>query len=330
MPKVLRQGELVEVPDFGEADADGRFVRWESRFRDVVTADPAADFPAEAGRYLLYVSYACPWAHRVLIARRLKRLEAAIPIAVVHPVMGAESWHFGDCAGCTPDPVFGAEFLYQVYLRADPRCSGVVNVPVLFDTRTRRIVNNESPDILRLLNNAFDAFGDASVDLYPEPLRAEIDRLNDLIYANVNNGVYRAGFARTQSAYEEAVAALFATLDTLEARLARQRFLVGDRPTEADWRLFTTLVRFDAVYYLHFKCNRRRLVDYPNLWDYTRDLYQTPGVADTVRLDHVKAHYYRSHPQLNPRGLVPVGPDLDFGAPHDRGRLAPEGGDLAM
>ena len=330
MQKLLKNGRLVDAADFGNDDALGQFLRQPSRFRSWVSADDASNYPAQAGRYLLYVSYACPWAHRTLIVRRLKKLEEVIPVSVVHPVMGPESWHFGDCDGCAADPLFGARQLYEVYQRAAPDYSGNVTVPVLFDRETGTIVNNESSEIIRMFNGAFDAFGDPAVDLYPEPLRPAIDAINREVYANVNNGVYRAGFAGTQAAYEAAFDALFATLERLEQRLAGQRYLVGDVITEADWRLFTTLVRFDAVYYLHFKCNLRRLSDYPNLWNYTRDLYQQPGIAETVRLDHIKQHYYRSHPQLNPRGIVPKGPELDFDRPHDRLRLAADAPELGM
>lgn len=321
MQKVMKQGRLVDVPDFGTDDEQGHFIRWESPFRDRITADGASGFRAEPGRYHLYVSYACPWAHRTLIVRSLKKLEEVIPISVVHPLMGPESWHFGECDGCTADHLFGAEFLYEIYCRAKPDFSGVVTVPALFDRETGTLVNNESSEIMRMFNGAFDAWGERSVDLYPEPLRGEIDTLNGLIYDNVNNGVYRAGFARTQGAYEEAFDALFATLDTLETRLATRRYLTGATITEADWRLFPTLVRFDAVYFTHFKCNLRRLTEYPNLWGYTRDLYQQPGIAETVHLDHIKRHYYGSHPQLNPKGIIPKGPALDFLEPHRRDRL---------
>ena len=319
MPKVMENGKLVDMPDFGRADDEGRFVRWESPFRDWVTADGSSGFPAEPGRYRLYVSYACPWAHRTLIARRVKGLEDVIPVTVVHPHMGPESWHFGECDGCNADPFFRSSYLYELYLRAKPDFTGVVTVPVLFDQQKSTIVNNESSEILRMLNSAFDAWGDDSVDLYPEALQTEIDAVNGTVYENINNGVYRAGFARSQAAYEEAFDALFRTLDSLEDRLADQRYLAGDQITEADWRLFTTLVRFDAVYYTHFKCNLRRLVDYPHLWAYTRELYQQPGIAETVRLDHIKRHYYGSHPQLNPKGIIPKGPAIDFDEPHGRG-----------
>ncbi len=318
MPKVMKDGQLVEMPDFGNEDDQGRFVRWESPFRDWVTADGRSGFPAEPGRYLLYVSWACPWAHRTLIARKVKHLEDVIDVAVVHPHMGPESWHFGPCDGCTPDPVMCAEFLYELYRSARPDYTGVVTVPALFDRETGTIVNNESSEILRMLNSAFDAYGDPGVDLYPEDRRDAIDAINATVYEHVNNGVYRAGFARSQAAYEEAFDALFATLDSLEKRLAGSRYLAGERITEADWRLFTTLVRFDAVYHTHFKCNLRRLVDYPHLWAYTRELYQRPGIAETVRLDHIKHHYYTSHPRLNPKGIVPKGPAIDFDEPHGR------------
>ena len=300
----------------------GRFERERTTFHDRVTADGSSGFPAAPGRYHLYVSLACPWAHRTLILRKLKRLEDAVSLSVVDWFMGDGGWRFSEREGCIPDTVTGAAFLHQVYTRARPDYTGRVTVPVLWDKQRGTIVSNESAEIVRMFNGAFDAFGDAGVDFYPAPLRREIDAVNELVYETVNNGVYKAGFATAQGAYEEAFDALFATLDELEARLGRQRYLVGDRPTEADWRLFTTLVRFDAVYYGHFKCNRRRLIDYPNLWSYTRELYQVPGVAETVNMRHIKGHYYGSHRHLNPTGIVPKGPALDFGTPHDRSRLA--------
>lgn len=314
-----------------KTNRNGEFVRWESGFRNWVTPDgspgPSGDggFRAEPGRYHLYVSYACPWAHRTLIVRALKGLEDLISVSVVHPVMPPESWVFGDYPGATPDPVHGYEKLHQLYAHAAPGFDGVVTVPVLYDKARETIVNNESSEIIRMLNSAFDAFGRADLDLYPEALRADIDAVNDLVYDNINNGVYRAGFATSQSAYEAAFDALFATLDELEARLATQRYLVGGRITEADWRLFTTLVRFDAVYHGHFKCNLRRIVDYPSLWAYTRELYQMPGVAETVRMDHIKLHYYASHTAINPTGIVPKGPALDFLAPHGRAARRTDG-----
>ncbi|SCZ57741.1 glutathione S-transferase family protein [Thiohalomonas denitrificans] len=330
MPKAMKDGKLVDVEDFGDADDAGHFLRRTSVFHDRVTADGSSGFRAEPGRYHLYVSHACPWAHRTLILRKLKKLEEVISVSVVHPLMGPESWHFGECDGCTEDHLFGSRYLYEVYTRARADYTGIVTVPALFDRETGTIVNNESAEIIRMLNSEFDAWGEARLDFYPEKLRPAIDAINREVYDNVNDGVYRAGFAHSQRAYDEAVESLFAALDRLEKQLAHQRFLTGDRVTEADWRLFTTLVRFDAVYYLHFKCNRKRLVDYPNLWNYTRDLYQVPGVAETVRLDHIKQHYYGSHPQLNPRGIVPAGPDIDFFEPHDRYRLVPEAPELGM
>ncbi len=299
----------------------GRFVRKESAFRDHVRADGSTPFAPEAGRYHLYVSLACPWAHRTLIVRRLKRLEDAISVSVVHPYMGKDGWSFAnadDTPHVTGDALLGKDHLHQVYTEADPRYTGRVTVPVLWDRERGTIVNNESSEILRMLNAEFDAIGDASLDLYPEALRAEIDATNESVYPSVNNGVYRCGFATTQEAYEEAFTALFAALDELDGRLGRQRYLVGDRITEADWRLFTTLVRFDAVYVGHFKCNLRRIADYPNLSGYLRELYQVPGVKETVSFEHIKRHYYESHDTINPTGVVPAGPELDLDRPHGR------------
>ena len=307
---------------YDTAKSGGRFVRQDSAFRGWVTADGSSGFPAEPGRYHLYVSYACPWAHRTLIFRALKKLEDAISLSVVDPYMGAQGWWFGDSPGTIPDTVNGRTYLHEVYTCADPHYSGRVTVPVLWDKLAGTIVSNESSEIIRMFNSAFDAWGDASLDFCPEPLREEIDAVNAVVYENVNNGVYRCGFATSQEAYEEAFDALFSTLDDLDARLARQRYLVGDRITEADWRLFTTLVRFDPVYHGHFKCNRQRLRDYPNLWNYILDLYQVPGVAATVDLTHIKRHYYASHRTINPTGIVPKGPAIDYAAPHDRKRFA--------
>jgi len=305
----------------------GRFERQQSVFRNWVTADggagPSGDagYKAEAGRYHLYVSFACPWAHRTLIIRKLKGLEEIIPISVVHWHMGEEGWTFEDGPGVIPDSINGAAKLHQTYTKAKPDYTGRVTVPVLWDKRRGTIVSNESAEIIRMFNGAFDSLTGSTVDFYPKPLRGEIDAVNETVYDNVNNGVYKAGFATAQDAYEEAFDALFATLDDLERRLARQRYLVGSRLTEADWRLFTTLVRFDAVYHGHFKCNLRRLADYPNLWNYTRELYQLPGVAETVNLHHIKHHYYESHPAVNPSGIVPKGPAIDFSEPHGRADL---------
>lgn len=298
------------------ASKDGRFRRQDSRFRHRI--DPAGAFPPAAGRYCLYVSLACPWAHRTLILRALKRLTDAIEVIVVDPHMGANGWSF---SAARPDPLYGLQHLHQLYSKAEPRYTGRVTVPVLWDKQRATIVNNESSDIIRLLNSAFNAFGDPDPDFYPADLREAIDALNERIYATVNNGVYRAGFAASQAAYEEAFDALFATLDALEQRLARQRYLCGERLTEADWRLFTTLVRFDTVYHYHFKCNRQRLSDYPNLWGYTRELYQLPEVTATVNFEHIKIHYYTSHPQVNPTRIIPRGPQLDFTAPPGRAHL---------
>ncbi len=278
-------------------------------------------FKAEPGRYHLYVSLACPWAHRTLIFRALKKLEDVISVSVVHPYMGPDGWTFRTEDGATGDTLYGLDFLHQIYTMADPVYSGRVTVPVLWDKQEKTIVSNESSEIIRMLNSAFDEWGDAGVDLCPPALRGEIDDLNAFIYPAINNGVYRAGFATSQAAYEEAFHALFSALDQLEERLSTQRYLTGERVTEADWRLFTTLVRFDPVYVGHFKCNLRRIADYPNLSNYLRDLYQVPGVAGTVNLFHIKAHYYGSHPTINPTGVVPLGPVLDYEAPHDRDRF---------
>lgn len=306
---------------------DGRFVRSQSQFRDWVTADgsPAPGrergFKAEPGRYHLFVAYACPWAHRTLIFRVLKKLEDAISVSVVDYFMGDDGWTFVERDGSTGDPLYGSDFLHQIYTRADPHYSGRVTVPVLWDKKQETIVSNESSEIIRMFNGAFDEWGDASLDFYPAELRSDIDRWNDRIYEAVNNGVYKCGFARSQEAYEEAFAALFEALDEVEAQLARSRYLVGDRLTEADWRLFTTLARFDPVYVGHFKCNLRRIADYQNLSNYLRELYQMPGIAETVNMFHIKQHYYGSHESVNPTRIVPVGPEIDYTRPHDRDRF---------
>ena len=303
---------------------EGEFIRSESSFRNWVTKDGGAGpsgeggFAAEPDRYHLYVSYACPWAHRTLIFRVLKELEDVISVSVVHPLMPAESWVFGEYPGATEDHINNANYLYENYLMADPQFNGLVTVPVLWDKKRQTIVNNESSEIIRMLNSAFDDYGNSDVDFYPTSLRAEIEEINDVIYNNVNNGVYRAGFAETQEAYDSAFYYLFNTMDELEERLSKQRYLVGHQLTEADWRLFTTLVRFDAVYYNHFKTNKKRLMDYPNLWAYTRELYQVSGVAETVNMDHIKYHYFASHRSINPTGIVPKGPVIDFMQQHGR------------
>ena len=297
----------------------GRFVRSASAFRNWVTPDGSAGpsgsggFAAEPGRYHLYVSLACPWAHRTLIFRKLKKLENYITVSVVHWLMLEDGWTFAPGDGVVPDPINHARYLHQVYTAADPRYSGRVTVPVLWDRKNGGIVNNESAEIIRMLNSAFDQLpGVPPLDFYPAALREEIDALNARIYETVNNGVYRAGFATTQQAYEEAVAPLFETLDWLDRRLADRSWLTGEAITEADWRLFTTLVRFDAVYYSHFKCNVRRIVDYPQLWRYARDLYRQPGISETINFAHIKGHYYGSHRTINPTGIVPVGPSTGF------------------
>jgi len=299
----------------------GRFIRKESAFRDWVRADGSTAFAPEAGRYHLYVSLACPWAHRTLIVRRLKKLESVISVSVVEPLMAEHGWEFGSAEGSTADEVNGAQFLHQVYTRADSSFTGRVTVPVLWDRKTGSIVNNESSEIIRMFNSEFDAFGDASVDLVPDALRSEIDEINAYVYPRINNGVYRCGFATTQEAYEEAFGDLFRTLDQLEHRLASQRYLVGDQISEADWRLFTTLVRFDAVYPTHFKTNLRRLIEYPAMWGFVRDVYQLSGVAETVDMTHIKRHYFESHRHINPSGIVPDGPEIDFDLPHGRNTL---------
>ncbi len=305
----------------------GRFVRKDAAFRNWVTADGAAGpsgeggFEAEPGRYHLYVSLACPWAHRTLIFRKLKKLEDLIGVSVVHHFMGENGWTFDAGDGATGDALFSSRFMHQIYTRAMADYTGRVTVPVLWDRKRDTIVSNESSEIIRMFNTAFDGLTGDRQDFCPEPLREEIEAINARIYDTVNNGVYKSGFATTQNAYEEAVTPLFETLDWIEARLEQQRYLMGDRITEADWRLFTTLVRFDPVYVGHFKCNIRRIVDYPNLWAYTRDLYQVPGVAETVDMLHIQAHYYASHESVNPTRIVPVGPAVDFAAPHRRAHL---------
>jgi putative glutathione S-transferase len=297
----------------------GRFVRTEAAFRNRVTADGGSGFKAESGRYHLYVSYACPWAHRTLIYRTLKGLESQISVSVVNPLMLADGWTFEPGSGVIPDPVNNAAFLHQVYTAARPDYTGRVTVPILWDRESSTIVNNESSEIIRMFDREFDDVGAHGPIFRPPHLEEEIDAVNAFVYSRINNGVYKAGFATTQSAYEEAVSSLFDALDTLEDRLRVNRYLLGDAITEADWRLFTTLVRFDPVYVGHFKCNIRRLVDYPNLWAYTRDLFQVEGVAGTVHMDHIKDHYYRSHGTINPSGVVPAGPLIDFEEPHGRG-----------
>ncbi len=317
-----------------EAAGDGRFVRQESAFRRWVTPDDGsgspAEFPAEAGRYHLYVSLACPWSHRAVIVRAVKGLDEAIGISFAAPFRDQRGWAFtGErflepatgLAGDYTDSVNGFSLLSEAYVATDPAFDGRVTVPVLWDKQTGQIVSNESADIVRMFNDAFDGVAGNHVDLYPPALRAAIDEINAFVYDRVNNGVYKAGFARSQEAYDPAFRELFAALAELEERLGRRRFLVGDEITEADWRLFPTLVRFDAVYYSHFKCNERRLVDYPNLWRYTRDLYRRPGIAATVAMDQIKRHYYTTHDFLNPSRIIPGGPAIDLTAPPDAARM---------
>jgi putative glutathione S-transferase len=326
-------GQLIEGVWHGRHDPptkDGRFVRTETQFRNWITKEgspgPTGEggFKAERGRYHLYVSLACPWAHRTLIMRRLKRLEGAIGVSVVHWHIADQGWEFKEGPGATGDRLHGLDYLHQIYTRARPDYTGRASVPVLWDKERGTIVNNESAEIIRMLNAAFDGVGADGPDFYPEALRSAIDAINDRVYDTVNNGVYKAGFARSQEAYEEAAEALFTTLDDLEVLLGAQRYLAGDRITEADWRLFTTLVRFDAVYAFHFKCNLRRLVDYQRLWAYARELYQVPGVAETVDFHHIKHHYYGSHKSVNPTGIVPIGPAIDWNEP-PAARLRPGG-----
>ncbi len=323
---LLQEGRWVNQW-YNTSDTAGRFVRRAPQFRNWVTADGApgpsgeGGFKAEAGRYHLYVSLACPWAHRTLIFRTLKGLEKMISISVVHWYMAENGWTFRPGPGAVPDTINGADFLHQVYTAAKPDYSGRVTVPVLWDKKTKTIVSNESPEIIRMFNTAFDGIGAKPGDYYPKELRPEIDALNDRIYDTVNNGVYKAGFATTQDAYEEAVVPLFETLDWLDERLGKQRYLTGNKTTEADWRLFTTLVRFDPVYVGHFKCNIRRIADYPSLSEYVQDLYQQPGVAATVNMAHIKDHYYASHETVNPSQVIPIGPCIDYSLPHDRDRL---------
>jgi putative glutathione S-transferase len=305
---------------YDTAGTGGRFLRKQSRFRNWIRADGSTPYAPAAGRYHLYVSLACPWAHRTLIYRKLMGLEHAISLSVVEPLMATDGWTFGDAPGSVPDFVNHAKFLHEIYVKADPQYSGRVTVPVLWDRQRGTILSNESSEIIRMFGEEFGGVAESDVDYRPTELRDEIDAVNEFVYPFINNGVYRCGFATTQEAYEEAYHQLFFALDAVEERLGRNRYLVGDRITEADWRLFTTLVRFDSVYVGHFKCNRNRIADLPNLSGYLRELYQLPGVRDTVNFAHIKEHYYRSHTTINPTGIVPMGPTLDLDAPHGRRR----------
>jgi glutathionyl-hydroquinone reductase len=307
---LLQNGKWVDQW-YETGKSGGQFRRQDSRFRSSISRAPDAQFPPESGRYHLYVSLACPWAHRTLIFRKLKGLESHIGVTVVDPIMLENGWELSDA----PE---GIRYLYQLYLKADARYEGRVTVPVLWDKKTQTIVSNESSEIIRMFNSEFEALSHSSADFYPAEYQQEIDEVNERIYNTVNNGVYRAGFATTQAAYEEAFSELFDSLQWLENRLSKQRYLVGDSITEADWRLFTTLIRFDAVYVGHFKCNLKRIADYPALSAYLRELYQVEGVAETVSFDHIKTHYYASHKTINPTGVIPLGPEQDFLRAHHR------------
>ncbi|MDF0642508.1 MAG: glutathione S-transferase family protein [Nitrospira sp.] len=311
----------AQFPD--EQSEAGEFKRQADAFRHWVTADGSSGYPAASGRYHLYVSWACPWAHRTVIVRRLKKLESVIGMTVVDPIRDERGWAFRDGPGHSVDALNGFHFLSEAYRATDPPYRGRVTVPVLWDTVTKRIVSNSDDDLMRMFNRTFDRFTESRIDLYPERLHREIDELNEFIYENVNDGVYRAGFATSQRVYEQAVRRLFDALDQLDARLNTSRYLFGEAFVESDWRLFVTLIRFDAVYHGHFKCNVRRIIDYPNLFAYLKDLYQTDGIADTVNFDHIKRHYYITHDDINPTRIVPLGPEQDLRAPHGRERLAP-------
>jgi len=315
---------LVEgkwVNEEKDRDSQGNFKRTPTKFRNWISADGSSGFPAEPGRYHLYVSLACPWAHRTLIMRQLKGLTDAITLSIVDPEIDQDGWVFSEGVGCIPDMVNHAHYLRDIYIKAEPRYTGKVTVPVLWDKQRETIVNNESREIIRMFDTEFDDYAKPGTNFYPLDLQATIDQTIDAIYTPINNGVYRAGFATTQEAYEAAVTELFQALEHWERVLMQQRYLCGNRITEADWCMFTTLLRFDAVYYGHFKCNLHRIVDYPNLWNYLKDLYQQPGVKETCNLDHIKRHYYKSHTNINPTRIVPKGPLLDFDASHDRDRF---------
>lgn len=307
---------------FPNEQADnGAYARQEDVFQDWVTDDGCSGYPAAKGRYHLYVSWACPWAHRTIIVRRLKQLEDIVGMTVVDPIRDDRGWAFRNGPGHSTDPINGFRYLSEAYAATHPQYHMRVTVPVLWDRKRRRIVSNSDDDIMRMFNHAFHEFTESPIDIYPEDLRQEIDELNAFLYERVNNGVYRAGFATTQMAYEQAVRELFDALDHMEKRLSTQRYLFGPRIVETDWRFFVTLIRFDAVYHGHFKCNLRRIVDYPNLFGYLKDLYQQEGIADTVNFDHIKRHYYITHDDINPTGIVPLGPDQDLLSPHGREKL---------
>ena len=309
-------------PQFpNEQSAKGEFTRQDDAFREWVTADGSSGYPAASGRYHLYVSWACPWAHRTIIVRKLKQLEHVVGMTVVDPIRDERGWAFRNGPGHSQDPINGFRYLSEAYKATDPAYLGRVTVPALWDKVTKRIVSNSDDDLMRMFNHEFTAFTASRLDLYPADLRNEIEEWNAFLYANVNDGVYRAGFATTQAAYEKAVRRLFEALDRVEQRLADRRYLFGSQYVETDWRLFVTLIRFDAVYHGHFKCNIRRIADYPNLFGYLKDLYQTEGIADTVNFDHIKRHYYVTHDDINPTRIVPLGPQQDLSAPHGRGNF---------
>lgn len=313
---------MTSHPQFpNEQSAAGEFKRQADAFRLWVTAEGSSGYPAATGRYHLYVSWACPWAHRTIIVRKLKKLEQVIGMTIVDPIRDERGWAFREGPGHSRDPVNGFHFLSEAYKATDPSYRGRVTVPVLWDTVTKRIVTNSDDDLIRMFNSEFNKYTTSAIDLYPAGLRREIDALNEFIYENVNDGVYRAGFATSQRVYDKAVLRLFDALDHLEKRLADHRYLFGPQFVETDWRLFVTLIRFDAVYHGHFKCNIRRIIDYPNLFGYLKDLYQTDGIAETVNFDHIKRHYYITHDDINPTRIVPIGPDQDLSAPHHRERL---------
>ncbi|MBF2064052.1 MAG: glutathione S-transferase family protein [Calothrix sp. C42_A2020_038] len=313
---ILKDGKWISERE--QEDTEGKFIRPSTTFRNKITADGSSGFKAEPGRYHLYISWACPWACRTAILRELKGLQDIISMSVVAPEIHDNSWEFSDEPGSTPDTVNNVQYLWQIYLKADPSYSGRVTVPVLWDKQINTIVNNESREIIRIFDTEFDEFARQDVNFFPQHLQNKIDETIDKIYQPINNGVYRAGFATSQTAYDEAVTELFTALEYWEKVLGTQRYLCGDQITEADWCMFTTLFRFDAVYYVHFKCNINRIIDYPNLWNYLKELYQYPGVKATCNLDHIKRHYYRSHPKVNPTRIVPKGPNIDFEAPHNR------------
>ncbi len=316
---ILKNGKWISRRE--QEDSEGKFIRPSTTFRDKITADGSSGFKAEPGRYHLYISWACPWACRTAILRQLKGLEDVIGLSVVAAEIHENSWEFSDEPGAIPDTVNNTDYLWQLYLKAEPDYTGRVTVPVLWDKQKNTIVNNESREIIRMFDTEFEEFAKQDADFYPKDLQKVVDETIDAIYQPINNGVYRAGFATSQSAYDEAVTELFNALDYWEKVLGERRYLCGDKVTEADWCMFTTLFRFDAVYYVHFKCNLRRILDYPNLWNYLKELYQMPGVKETCNLDHIKRHYYISHPNVNPHQIVPKGPIINFDEPHNRDKI---------